>query len=261
MPTCQVHLGTLLKRLKQVPRDAQRIIETAIDTDAKGFLKDIVAITPPSMGKANKESQRRGENAVLSDVWLVYATPAKLYPLIKAYGSPDIARQYWHLLKNKPQLIPQWLDLSAPDAVRQLQSGWDGGLEHQKRRGRNGRVKGNKPTVRITEADIPKVLAYIKVQQSHVGLLAAGFKPAADALKVSLPAWIRRHGKTLGSIRIHRAIGSYGITITNSAKHGRANDLQRRIRFVLQSDKRKKRLAHRIRAEIRVALRKNKLNA
>jgi hypothetical protein len=259
MTSCKVDLGTLIKRLRQVPRDAQRIIETAIDTDAKGFIKDIVAITPPSMGKANKESQRRGENAVLSDIWLVYATPAKLYPIIRAYSTPEIAKQYWNILKNHPQRISQWLDLSAPDAVRSMQSGWDEGAAHQKRRARNGRVRGSKPTVRISEAEVPKVLAYIKVQQSHVGMLAAGFKPAADALKVSLPAWIRRHDKNLGSIRIHRALGTYGITITTAAKHGRANDLPRRIQYVLQSEKRKKRLIHRIRAEIRVALRRNKL--
>lgn len=255
MISCKVDLGTLLKRLQQVPRDAQRIIETAIDTDAKGFVKDIVAITPPSMGKANVESKKRGESAVKGDIWKVYGT---LYEVIESYGGAKLARQYWWIIKNKPESLAAFLAKNAPGTWG-LQRGWDEGAEHQRRRARNGRVTGRRPTVIIDQAEIPKVEAYIKAQQKRVGLLAAGFKPAASALKVSLPAWVMRHAANIGTIRIHRAIGQYGITISNRARHGSKNDLPRRIRYVLQSDKRKKRLIHRIRAEIRAVLKKQRL--
>ena len=40
--------------------EAPRIIKKAIDTDARGFVRDIVNLTPPSQGKANIESKKRG---------------------------------------------------------------------------------------------------------------------------------------------------------------------------------------------------------
>ena len=68
MVSCKVHLGDVMWRLRKVPEQSARIIEQVVETDAKGFVKDIVAITPPSMGKADKQSQKRGEMAIIHEL-------------------------------------------------------------------------------------------------------------------------------------------------------------------------------------------------
>lgn len=256
MITCTVDLGTTLRRLAKVPRDAARIIETAIDTDAKGFVRDIVGITPPSMGKANVAAKQRGATAINRDVRRVYGTMGALYERIRA-RSKGAAAAFW-----KAANLKQWqeCDRICRSVGEPLLTDFisEDGTEHQRRRNRrDGRVTGKQPSVFVRETR--SLRAYIKSTQSRVGLLAAGFKPAASHLRVSLPAWVQRHALQPGTIRLHRAPGQYSITISNTARHGRGTDLSRRMRYVLQSDKRKKRLIHRINAEIRVALRHNHL--
>ncbi|WP_395734099.1 hypothetical protein [Prosthecobacter sp.] len=270
MTTCQVHLGTLLKRLRQVPRDAQRIIETAIDTDAKGFLKDIVAITPPSMGKANKESQRRGENAIIHDllgtrsgggrrtggVFVVMADEVVNKATIGSQNVRLFATKDGKVYGCDTRFFKPYATVDEMFAY------------HQSKRLKSGRVSeagGRTRDVgrwKFIDQMIVSASAWNRYRKwiiQRVGMLAAGFNAAAQKLGVPLPVWIKRHGTGRGAVNIQRSLGSYSITIRNSVPYGNKNDLPRRIRFVLQSDKRKKRLAHRIRAEIRVALRKNKL--
>lgn len=260
MITASVQLGSLLKRLSQVPRDAARIIETAIDTDARGFIKDMVHITPPSMGKANLESKKRGEAAVAGDIKTVYADESKLYALIRSYAGERTAAYYWHLLKTDPVKLKRWLDHAAPDAVRSLSRGWDDGAAHRARRTRKGRVKGSKPSVILsTPQETRQLKKYIRMRQQRVGLLAAGFNAGAARLGVNLPAWVRRHGAPFSLLDIRRSVGNYSITIGNKTPFVTNTDVPRRMQWVLNSEKRKKRLIHRIRAEIRVALRKNQI--
>jgi hypothetical protein len=78
-------------------------------------------------------------------------------------------------------------------------------------------------------------------------------------LKTSLPTWITRHQQTVGSITVIPRPDQFTIIITNRARHGRANDLSRRMQFVLRSGKRQKRLQNSIRYSIRAALKKSRL--
>jgi hypothetical protein len=252
-------LGPLLKRLRKVPRDAARIIEIAIDTDAKGFVTNIVKITPPSQGQANNQSKKRGEAKVATDIRKAYGTPSDLWRLIRDKAGRPTADNFWAYMK-----LQRWQQANEI-ALRITGHGldvFDGGTEHQRRRSpTTGRVTGSdKPQnkrVFIADTQKPQLNRYITRRQAKVGLLASGFQPAASRLKASLPAWIRRHSLLPGTIAIHRAPGTYSITISNTSPYAKGTDLSRRMRHVLQTDKRKKRLAHRVNAEIRVALRNN----
>jgi hypothetical protein len=255
MISANVQLGPLLKKLKQVPREAAAIMAKAIEDDARGFVRDITDITPPSMGKANPASKKRGESAVMRDVWKVYATPGKLYAIIKARDE-KLAAAFWAAVKHKNW--PQAARICKTLGLKELiDFGSDDGAAHEKRRGSNGRVTGTKPSEHVRDARY--VRSYIKQQQSRVGLLASGFAPAAARLKTSLPTWITRHQQTVGSITVIPRPDQFTIIITNRARHGRANDLSRRMQFVLNSGKRKKRLQNSIRYGIRAALKKSRL--
>lgn len=249
MMSASIHLGPLMKKLRQVPREAARIMQHVVETDAKGFIKDIVAITPPSTGKANVESKRRGEMAIDSDLKSVYTGPEGMYPVIKAREGKKMAGAFWRLLQNDPKSVPEWLRRNAPS----IRAGFDGGKEHQRRRNKRGRVTG-KPTIVLFKKDMRAFTLYAKAQKARVGLLAAGFLPAARRLGVKLPAWVSRHTDAPGVVMVSSAMGKFAIVITNRARHGRGNDLSRRMRFVLQSGKRKKRAQNALKFQVRAAL-------
>jgi hypothetical protein len=255
MISANVQLGPLLKKLRQVPREAAAIMAKAIEDDARGFVRDIAAITPPSMDKANPASKKRGEAAVMRDVWKVYVTPGKLYAIIKARDE-KLAAGFWAAVKHKNW--PQAARICKTLGLKELiDFGSDDGAAHEARRGRDGRVRGDKPSEYVRDPRYVK--SYIKQMQSRVGLLASGFAPAAARLKTSLPAWITRHRQNVGSITVIPRPDKFTIIITNRARHGRANDLSRRMQWVLKSGKRHKRLQNSIRFGIRAALKKSRL--
>lgn len=261
MITTSVELGPLLKRLRKVPREAAVIVQKAITTDAKGFVKDIIGVTPPSMGKADKASQRRGEGKVEADIRKAYGTPADLWRLIRDAAGKDIADNFWAYMK-----VRQWHranDIAQRFTGRSLDV-FDGGREHQRRRNpRTGRVIGGgqpkNKQIFLAETQERELRNYIRRQQARVGLLASGFVVAAGRLNVKTPKWVQRHGSQVGSINVRSTTGTFQITIANNARHGTANDLPRRIRFVLASDKRKKRLINSIRYDIRAVLKAQRM--
>lgn len=254
MISVNVDLGTLLKRLRKVPREAAAIMAKAIEDDARGFVSDIVAITPPSMGKANVASKKRGESAVMRDVWKVYATPGKLYEIIRARDE-RLAAVFWRAVQKKDW--PATNRVCKSLGIQELiDFATDDGTAHEKRR-RSGRVTGSKPSEYVRDPRFVK--SYVKQMQSRVGLLSSGFAPAASKLRASIPAWIKRHRQQVGTITVIPRPDRFTIIITNNARHGRANDLSRRMQFVLKSGKRQKRLQNSIRYGIRAALKKSQL--
>ena len=254
MISANVQLGPLLKKLRQVPRETAQIMSKAVTDDARGFVKDIMAVTPPAMGKANVEAKKRGEAAVARDIRKVYATPGKLYEMIQT-NAPKLAAPFWAAVKAKDWQRANRLARSA-NVPEIIDLGSDDGLVHQSRR-KKGRVTGKQPSAGVQ--DVRYLKAYIKTMQARVGLLAAGFKPAALRLGASMPAWISRHSASIGTISVNPNLERFTIVISNRARHGSGNDLSRRIGWVLKSEKRKKRLQNSIRYGIRAALKKSQL--
>lgn len=275
MMTANVELGPLLKRLRKVPREAAVIMEKAIDADAKGFVKDIVGITPPSMGSANKESHRRGQMAITADLLGLQAGRDKHQRTAGVFVvmSDDL------LAKNaavNPTGSTVRLFVKKGGIVygcdRQFYKPRASTTEmyahHQSMRRGTGRVTTAGGATRdvgrfrfINQMVVSRsaYLRYEKWIHQRVGILAAGFNPAAAALGFSLPAWIKKHGNKGGVVSIRRGVGQYTITITNKVPYGGKNDLPRRMAFVLNSGKRKKRLQNSIRFGIRAALKKSGL--
>jgi len=257
-----VEIGNLLKRLRKVPNEAPRIIKKAIDTDARGFVRDIVNLTPPSQGKANIESKKRGEGRVEADVRKAYGTPSDMWRLIRdKTGDKGIADNFWAYVKLK-----QWY---RANEIAQRITGYsidvfDGGAEHKRRRNpRTGRVIGGEQPkhkrVFLAPGQEKNLKKYSKAKQALVGTLAAGFVPAAQELGVKLPVWVTRQRITPGTIKTRRNQISYSIEISNTARYANKADLPRQMRFILQSTKRKKRIANVIKYEIAAVLKKQRL--
>lgn len=106
----------------------------------------------------------------------------------------------------------------------------DAAAFHKRFRDRRGRVhtrlKTDKADRRIKIADLA---SYKKRVLDRVGYMAAGWKAAAAALGVTLPAWITRH-----NAKGHGSVRQYGskivATLTNSTVYpGSRNLIERRV--------------------------------
>lgn len=103
---------------------------------------------------------------------------------------------------------------------------------------------------------IPQVAfdEFVAQQQSKLGILAGAWGDAAAKLRVRLPAIARRHKS--GACQILMGRDSYRVRMTNTVSYASDADLKRRAEFVLDSNKRRKRLATRIKAEITAVLKR-----
>lgn len=276
MVTANIDFAPLLKKLKQVPREAARIMRKVVEVDAKGFVKDVVAITPPSKGKANTESKRRGEMSITADllglkngrgkhqrtagVFVVMddkllaanAEQAKNGKTVRLFATKD-GKVYGcdrHFFKPRASIAEMF-------------------AHHQSMRGKNGKVRTAGGATRdigrwkfIDQMVVGRraYLRYEKWIHKRVGLLAAGFLPAARRLGVKLPKWISRHTDAPGTVHVSSGgIDRYAIIISNKARYGNATDLPRRMKFVMESTKRKKRAQNALKFEIRAALKAAKM--
>lgn len=127
---------------------------------------------------------------------------------------------------------------------------------HRSARNRLGRVKRARPTYILNE---PARARYEREVVSHVGKTKSGWLRAADALKVNVPQWIRRHSGKVAGIFIDEAFKSKAsITIGNLVDYAESflqiriieNALSRRTEAMRQ------RADHIIRGNLRAANRR-----
>jgi hypothetical protein len=181
-------------------RDSKRSRLEAMKTQARGILRNVIAVTPPSGwdSGANEmtsgsDSKRRGEATVMND----------LAKIMRSYSG------------RKP-------DTSTPDSIHR-----------SFRQASTGRVRKdlgkNKYKVSTTI-----LRAYKEEKKKMVGFLASGWIPAARKLeKVRVPAWIARHSAP-GHCSL--SIGPRGIAFraSNEVKFaGHMKDMQRRITYAV----------------------------
>ncbi len=165
---------------------------------ARGFVKDIVAITPPaSQGSRGAAAKKAGEAAVLGDV-LKLAQPV--------------------LAVAQKQLVSA-TDLLAAHA--------------RSRSGANGRVNPRSRKEKLLVAQRVAVQVIAKLQK-RVGWLAAGWNKAAAHLGVRLPAWVRRHGDSYGEVKVEVTATKFRLELGNVVKFvGNVRDYSRRVQRAL----------------------------
>lgn len=168
-------------------------------TQARGLVRTLIQVTPPSSGSGNTglAARRAGERTVEVDASRV-VFPVRTSKIVRGRTS----------------------------AVVQ-------GLIEARRNRRDGRVRfrGRGDKVPVSTAVWREVL---KQRKARVGILAAGWAPAARKLGVAVPAWVGRHGgrgyggdvvvtPSRVSVAVHNVVGF----------NGTVSGFRRRVQFAL----------------------------
>jgi hypothetical protein len=191
-------------------RDASDVAHQAM----RGILKTVIMITPPGTGPNDTATaaKKRGEAKVESDI-------RKMFKPERVWAGP--ARR------------------STAGGRIQIKA------KHQAGRSpRTGRVLGGKrrKVIPVPEADLT---AYIRDRKKKVGILMSGWKPAAERMGVSMPAWARRHSGP-GHITIKQGQNGISLIAENSVSYGRTiRDIDRRLAWAVafQRNKTERQLA------------------
>jgi hypothetical protein len=204
---------------------------------SSGKVPGLVQVTPPfSAGVKGVEAKKQGEKAVSRDIARVYANPGAVWAAIKQLGKAKQAAGYWKLTKagkHAEALALAQRVSGLPEFMRRAAQKFDGGAEHDRRRGRNGRVRGRVPSMLISDPSVLKI--YHRKKRRNVGLLASSL-PAAVGSKYGtlngIPAWVKRHSSRYGYTRETRNSG--GRTVFLGLRDKAISDMQRRFTYVLK---------------------------
>jgi len=190
-------MTALNKSLDNLLVHSKRSRRELVTTAAKGFVRDVVAITPPAgAGVKGAAAKRRGEAAVLGDL-------AKL-------AVPAVAAGRGAVLADADTLL----------------------AAHAASKTAAGRVNPrNRQLLLVSAATFNRVL---RILQGRVGWLSAGWNAAASNLGVSLPAWVKRHGNSQGEARVETTSGRFRLTLTNAVGFvGNVRAYERRVQAAI----------------------------
>lgn len=228
MITGKMNIARFIRRLKIAPALVLKEMTVLINQEGRGFVKDVVAITPPaSQGVQGLSAKKQGERKIIANLASIYGGSNTATELVKEHGVRGEAKGFYKSLKEGDFT-------KANQILRPLSKGrgiyaFDGGELHRRLGGHGGRSKAD-PIFFTHEDD--RLKAYIKKKLGMVGFLAAGYNAAAIRLGVALPEWIARHGAAFGGVEMRSDDRSFVIVIRNSVPYARKADLQRRADFV-----------------------------
>lgn len=211
----------LQRAIKDLRPHAQKTRAELVEDAAKGFVKKVVAITPPaSKGVSGSKARQQGDQAIKSDLARIMVAAAR-----KSERDTRAAA-------------------ASPEE-----------LHRRFRDKRTGRVNPGalKRPYRVGKSEL---LALQRRLLKEVGWLAAGWNEAALKLGVRLPAWVTRHGTGKGSIAITQSGSLFRITIANEVGFvGNVKGFSRRIQSAinLQANAMRRQAEHLLKKGIRKA--------
>lgn len=210
--------------LKRAVRDLRPMVNKTkselVEQAAKGFVKNVVAITPPaSKGVTGSKAKQQGETAIKVDIARIMVAAARKRDLDTRMGAAS-PEELYRRFRDK----------------------------------RTGRInpKSLKQPYRVAKSGLN---ALLRTLLEEVGWLAAGWNEAARKLGVRLPAWVSRHGTGKGSVSVTRSGSVFRITIANEvsfvgnvkgfasrvqgAVNLQANAMRRKAEYLMKKDIRK----------------------
>ena len=195
----QFDMSGLRRAIKALQPQVQKTKSELVEQAAKGFVKNVVAITPPaSKGVSGSKAKQQGEQAIKSDLARIMVAAARKK------------------------------DRDTREAVASPEE-----LHRRFRDKRTGRVNpgGLKSPYRVSKSEL---LALQRRLLKEVGWLSAGWNEGALKLGVKLPAWVSRHGSGRGSVSIIKSGATFRITIANEVGFvGNVKGFSRRVQSAI----------------------------
>lgn len=242
--------------------DQKAILDKTVRTDAMGFVRDIIAITPPGHQGKPLASGTKGEPAVA-------AGRAKIKNDLRRIFNPmadSIVDRAMREDRGYSDNVKLWVTkdqrvYGVERALWRPNATLDQMFSHHQRYWKKGRMTkagtytrdiGRWKFIDRMVVRYSSFFEYLEYVEEKMGILAGGFGAAAKQLRVRLPRIASRHAS--GECITILTDNSMRIRIKNGVPYASDADVERRARWVLDSDKRKRRLAQRIKAEIRAKL-------
>jgi hypothetical protein len=189
------NLREIKRAIKQFEPHVKKSRRELTEQAAKGFVKEVVAITPPAgKGKQGTAAKKAGETAITNDL-------ARVMIAVRARKA---------------------VTLQDPRAI------------HQRLRDlRTGRINPRN-LKKPYPVDASALRSLTQELLALVGELAAGWNAGASKLGVKLPAWVTRHGPRRSAIDIVNTVRLFRITLTNAVKYVTSvDDYDRRIQSAI----------------------------
>lgn len=177
---------------------AKRVTSKAVCVSAtRGFLKNIIELTPPAhSGVTGNAAKKAGEQTVQNDV-------LKLVQPVTAEG------------KDVRSILAPAAEILA--------------AHERSRKGARGRVNPRNRREKLFASN-GVVNGVIRLLQKSVGILAAGWVKACAKYKVSMPAWMKRHGAANGAAFETNTLTRFRVTVANEVPFvGDVKDFNRRV--------------------------------
>ena len=194
--TCKFDARHFLSTFRKLCEIGKKDARKELRVQAKGFIRKVIDITPPSIGKATSAAKQKGESAIRADLAKI------MRPVRSGKGKQlESAEAIWKRLRVKS----------------------------------TGRVnpRNLKTLYPVSYADYQ---ALQKRLVGEVGILAAGWNAAAAQLGAAVPAWIKRHGNSHGSIQVLVHPAGMRIRMTNVVRFAdNVHDLERRMQWALKA--------------------------
>lgn len=252
--------------------DKKKILDEVVRKDAMGFVRDIIAITPP--GSSKKPIRSGGDNGATA------IKQAKIKIHRDLVGGKERGGIFLVLNDGLIARIQAGLDAGHGNNVRLFvtkdgrvfgceralfrpDASIDAMFTHHQRYWKNGRMTQAGGRSRdigrwkfvdkmvVSESAFKAYKAYV---YDKIGILIGGWHAAAKKLKVRTPSIVKKHPS--GTAEIILGKSSYIVKMENPARYALEADVGRRVKWALNSRKRANRIAKRIEVEITAALKK-----
>lgn len=252
--------------------EKKAILDKVVRTDAMGFVRDIIAVTPPGSKKTPLRSGGDNGRAAIKQAKIKIHRdlvggnkrggifmPLKdgLIAQIQAGLDAGLGNNVRLFATKDGRVYGVERALFRPDATIEAM------FDHHKRYWKNGRMTqagGRSRDIgrwKFVDKMVVSESAFNRYKQyvyDKIGILAGGWHEAAKKLKVRVPSIVEKHSS--GSAEIIIQASSFMVRIANPVTYALGADVGRRIVFVLNSRKRANRIAKRIEVEIQSALKK-----
>jgi hypothetical protein len=252
MITVTPKLAPLLRDLKRIPGQFNRVAKELVDSEARGFVRDAVQSTPPFYSRAaptldnpgkwetvtGTEAKKAGEVAIKTDLTggrrgagtvrggIITTMDDALFESALNYKKTQNVRLF---IRKDGTVYGTDRSLFKPDATTATLH------DHHKALYKNGRMTsagGRDRSIgrwKFVDKMVVKkktLETYLKETYKKVGILCSGWAAAADKLNVRLPLWIKRHGTSNGSAVITVGDMSYHLRLENAVSYGTGQRLQ-----------------------------------